>query len=361
MRSETTLTPFFSLSQDEGRTLAAGDIRVGEVILLIDSDTRVPEDCLIYGALEMEESPDVAIIQHDSGVMQVINNTFENAITYFTNLIYLCIKAGVGLGDLAPFVGHNAFLRWRAIQDVAFYDKADNNTRKFWTDNNVSEDFDVALRLETVGYAVRYATYHQGGFKEGVSLTVFDELLRWEKYAYGTSEMIFNPLYQWIYKGPFSKLILQYVFTTRIPGSSKLSLFAYLGTYFAMGLTLPLTIANYILVGLYNAKLPISYLPSWNVMLAVLVVFNVANPICYAWYRQRVRDTTFLKALWEHVKWMPVFILFFNGLSFHILKALICHLFSLPIEWSATEKEIGPQGLVSRAQYLFPLSLISHH
>ncbi|KAF7188524.1 hypothetical protein HII31_10186, partial [Pseudocercospora fuligena] len=334
------------LAKDEGRTLAAGDIRIGEIILLIDCDTKVPKDCLIYGALEMAESPDVAIIQHSSGVMQVIENTFENAITYFTNLIYLSIKSSVGHGDVAPFVSHNAFLDWKAVQDMSFKDKADNNIRKFWTDNNVSEDFDLALRLETAGYSVRYATYHKGEFKEGVSLTVFDELLRWEKYAYGTSEMIFNPLYQWPYRGPFSKLVLKYVFTTRIPGSSKLSLFAYLGTYFAMGATLPLTIANYFLLGWYKAHLPTAYVPSWTVMLAVIIIFNIASPLTYAWYRQRVQDTTFIRALLEHMKWIPVFLLFFSGLSFHILKALICHLFSLPIEWSATEKEIGPQGLM---------------
>jgi cellulose synthase/poly-beta-1,6-N-acetylglucosamine synthase-like glycosyltransferase len=59
------------LAKDEGRTMAAGDIRMGEIILLIDSDTRVPLDCLIYGAIEMEESPDIAIVQHECGVMQV--------------------------------------------------------------------------------------------------------------------------------------------------------------------------------------------------------------------------------------------------------------------------------------------------
>jgi hypothetical protein len=31
-------------------------------------------------------------------------------------------------------------------------------------------------------FIVRLATYHKGGFKEGVSLTVYDELARWEKY-----------------------------------------------------------------------------------------------------------------------------------------------------------------------------------
>jgi hypothetical protein len=41
-----------------------------------------PEDCLILGALEMHESPEVAILQHGSGVMQVANNVFENGSTY---------------------------------------------------------------------------------------------------------------------------------------------------------------------------------------------------------------------------------------------------------------------------------------
>lgn len=48
---------------DGGRTWADGDCRIGELILIIDSDTRVPEDCLIYAALEMHESPEVALLQ----------------------------------------------------------------------------------------------------------------------------------------------------------------------------------------------------------------------------------------------------------------------------------------------------------
>lgn len=40
------------LEKDEGRTWAAGNIRVGEIILIVDSDTRVPEDSLICGKIE---------------------------------------------------------------------------------------------------------------------------------------------------------------------------------------------------------------------------------------------------------------------------------------------------------------------
>lgn len=46
---------------------------------------------------------------------------------------------------------------------------------------HVSEDFDMSLRLQMQNFIVRLATYHEGGFKEGVSLTVYDELARWEK------------------------------------------------------------------------------------------------------------------------------------------------------------------------------------
>ena len=42
-------------------------LRVGEVILIIDSDTIVPEDCFRDAARELAESPEVAIIQHESG------------------------------------------------------------------------------------------------------------------------------------------------------------------------------------------------------------------------------------------------------------------------------------------------------
>ena len=45
---------------------------------LVDSDTRVPSDCLIDAASEMEQSPEVGIMQFSSGVMQVVHTYFEN-------------------------------------------------------------------------------------------------------------------------------------------------------------------------------------------------------------------------------------------------------------------------------------------
>lgn len=51
----------------EGPLWAEGNIRIGDYILLLDSDTRVPVDCLIDGASEMEQCPEVGILQHCNG------------------------------------------------------------------------------------------------------------------------------------------------------------------------------------------------------------------------------------------------------------------------------------------------------
>lgn len=144
-------------------------------------------------------SPEVAILQHSTGVMQISWDYFENGITFFTNLIYTAIRFAVGSGETAPFVGHNAFLRWKgksplllslpllsltsfapAIQSIG--NSGDEYTA-FWSESHVSEDFMVALRLQIDGSIVRLASYHGDGFKEGVSLTIYDELARWEKYC----------------------------------------------------------------------------------------------------------------------------------------------------------------------------------
>jgi hypothetical protein len=96
-------------------------------------------------------------------------------------MLIICFLIACANGEVAPFMGHNAFLRWKAIQDAAFIDPADGK-EKIWSETNVSEDFDMALRLLLRGYIIRWATYSNGGFKEGVSLTVTTFLLSGELF-----------------------------------------------------------------------------------------------------------------------------------------------------------------------------------
>ncbi|KAG9312749.1 glycosyl transferase family group 2-domain-containing protein [Chiua virens] len=307
-------------------------LRIGEIILIVDADTIVPEDCLRDAARELAECPEVAIIQHESDVMQVAHHYFENGIAHFTRRINKCISIGCANGEVAPFVGHNAFLRWSAIQDAAFIDSADGK-KKIWSESNVSEDFDMALRLQLKGYSIRWATYSNGGFKEGVSLTVDDELNRWQKYSYGCNELIFNPLIKWWRKGPIAKQLRIFVWSGA-PVHYKFAMMAY-----GIAAAAILSLLNYLLLG-FQVEIDGFFLHSFEVWLACTVVFPGLGNVGFTLLEHRLGQRSMLASLSENLRWVPFFFFFFGGLSIHLSQALLAHLFSYNITWGATKKEV---------------------
>ncbi|KDR73818.1 hypothetical protein GALMADRAFT_251646 [Galerina marginata CBS 339.88] len=312
-------------------------LRIGEMILIIDADTVVPEDCFRDAAREMYESPDCAIIQHESDVMQVANHYFENGITHFTRRINKCISLGCANGEVAPFVGHNAFLRWSAVQDAAFVDPADGKKRQ-WSEANVSEDFDLALRLLLKGYNLRWATYSNGGFKEGVSLTVVDELARWQKYAYGCNEIIFNPLVKWWKAGPISPQLRGFVWS-KAPLHYKIGMMSCMFSYYGIAAATVGSVLNYFLLG-FAPQLDRFYLHSFEILLACVVVFPGIGNVGYTLLEYRLGQRNFFGATFENLRWIPFFTFFFGGMSIHLSTALLAHLFSYDMTWGSTGKEV---------------------
>lgn len=312
-------------------------LRVGEIILIVDADTIVPEDCFRDAARELAESPDVGIIQHESDVMQVAHHYFENGIAHFTRRINKCISIGCANGEVAPFVGHNAFLRWSALQDAAFIDP-DDGKKKIWSESNVSEDFDMALRLQLKHYSIRWASYSNGGFKEGVSLTVDDELNRWQKYSYGCNELIFNPLVHWWKMGPIAKQLRVFVWSSA-PVHYKLSMMAYMFSYYGIAAAAALSLLNYLLLG-FQFDVDGFFLHSFEVWLACTVVFPGVGNLGFTLLEYRLGHRNLLASAIENVTWIPFFFFFFGGLSIHLSQALLSHLFSYNITWGATKKEV---------------------
>ncbi|KAK3392052.1 glycosyl transferase family group 2-domain-containing protein [Sordaria brevicollis] len=325
------------LREDEGRTWAEGNVRVGDYILLIDSDTRVPSDCLLDAVSEMEQSPEVAILQFASGVMNVSDSFFEGGVTWFTNLIYTAITYAVACGDACPFVGHNAMLRWQALQDAACFEE--DGYEKYWSESHVSEDFDMALRLQCAGYSLRYASYTGEGFKEGVSLTVYDELARWEKYAYGCNELLFHPLRFWVVRGPFTPLFRKFLGSS-IALPKKLTICAYIGTYYAIGAAWSLSLMNYFLTGWYEGFYDKYYLDSFAIYCSIIVVFTALGNLSLAILRYRTNKQTLIGGLIDNLKWIPMFTIFLGGISIHITQAILCHFFEIDMVWGATAKEV---------------------
>ncbi|KAF2848353.1 hypothetical protein T440DRAFT_500482 [Plenodomus tracheiphilus IPT5] len=326
-----------AITEREGETWADGSIRVGDYILLIDSDTRIPNDCLLEAVSEMEISPQVAILQYSSGVMNVTDNFFEKGITFFTNMIYTMIRFAVAGGDVAPFVGHNAILRWSAMQEIAYHCKHDDY-EKYWSEETVSEDFDMSLRLQAEGYIVRLGSYKKDGYKEGVSLTVYDELARWEKYAYGCNELIFHPLKHWPTKGPVTPLFRTFI-VSNMPIASKITIMAYIGTYYAIGSAWLLTLLNYFLIGFFNGVLDHFYTQSFRVYFALIFVFTILGNFALAVLRYRIEESGLIAGLWMNLKWIPLLTVFLGGVSLHVSQALVCHFLSIDMEWGATTKE----------------------
>jgi cellulose synthase/poly-beta-1,6-N-acetylglucosamine synthase-like glycosyltransferase len=183
----------------------------------------------MYGAAEMYMNPEVAIVQHYTSVVQVAGDFFENGAAYFAKMCYMQIRFTVSGGEASPFVGHNAFVRWAAVQDVGMEKgyTGDQTDVMYWSEYHISEDFNMSVRLQSAGWVTRYAAYHKEEFKEMVSLTIYDEISRWERYAYGDSEMIFNPVWSWIWRGPFTKLFRNFVFCD-MHLSSKLNIISYM-------------------------------------------------------------------------------------------------------------------------------------
>lgn len=338
------------LDEELGRAWAGGDIRIGDYILIIDSDTRIPEECMIDAVSELEESHQVAILQFSSGVMNITTSYFETGITFFTNLIYTAIRYAVSNGDVSAFVGHNAFLRWTALQEVSLSDeelgmvsdeKDPNSTtpyEKFWSESHVSEDFDISLRLQTIGYHIRLGAYCGDEFKEGVSLTVYDELARWEKYAYGCNELLFHPLKRWWRRGPITPLFRTFLFSN-MPLGSKTTILAYIGTYYAIGYSWLGTLMNYFLIGWLNGHLDHYYMNSWRVWVALIVIFSGAGNLALAIVRYRGEDRSFLYELWNCFRWVPLLFIFLGGISMHVCQAILSHMFSIDMSWGATSKE----------------------
>lgn len=261
------------------------------------------------------------------------------SVTWFTNLIYTAITFAVSNGDACPFVGHNAILRWQAVQDAAAYTDADQY-EKYWSESHVSEDFDMALRLQVAGYSLRFAAYTGTGFQEGVSLTVYDELARWEKYAYGCSELLFHPLRFWPVRGPLTPLFRAFMAARAIPLAKKLTICAYIGTYYAIAAAWCLCLANYFVTGWFSGLFDKYYIDSFAIYISIVVVFNGLGNVALAVLRYRAGDRGLAGALWENVKWVPMFTLFLGGISLHVSQAILCHMFEVDMAWGATAKEL---------------------
>ncbi|SNX86120.1 uncharacterized protein MEPE_04829 [Melanopsichium pennsylvanicum] len=319
-----------------------GDVSLGELILLIDSDTRIPADSLLSSAWEMASSPDVGILQHCSGVLIVGSGFFEKSLAYFMRFIYFFISWQTATGEVAPFVGHNAFLRKSAIAELSEESLDAKNSDGYirpWSEETVSEDLDLGLRLLLRGWITRWATYSNYGFQEGVSLTYVDEVNRWRKYTYGIFELFLNPLWRWPVNGPVPKLIRTVFWSSKVPTHYKFHLLAYAASYVAIGVSLPSAVALYFVQGWLGPWMLPFFVPSFEYWVVSLVVFGATGFLGVTIARHRSGDANIFRALAQHLLWYPINLITVVSLSLALIKAMVSFIVSLPVSFGVTAKD----------------------
>lgn len=330
------------LKERHPQAAGEGDVSLGELILLIDSDTRIPNDSLLPSAWEMASSPDVAILQHCSGVLIVGSGFFEKSLAYFMRFIYFFISWQTATGEVAPFVGHNAFLRKSALAELSEESLTAKNSDGFirpWSEETVSEDLDLGLRLLLNGWVTRWATYSNYGFQEGVSLTYADEVNRWRKYTFGIFELFLNPLWRWPMNGPVPKLIRTVFWSSKVPTHYKFNLLAYAASYIAIGVSLPSALALYFVQGWLGPWLLPFFVPSFEYWTVALVVYGASGVIGVTVARHRSGDANIFRALLQHFLWYPLNLLTVISLSFSLIKAMVSFLVSIPVSFGVTAKD----------------------
>jgi len=307
---------------------------IGPIVLLIDADTIVPDvghpfscshlihkiilqDCFRDAVREFAESPDVAIIQHESEIMTLTDGYIENGIAEYTRRGYDYVSVSAANGDIPHFFGHNAFIRWSALQEAAFVDKHDG-VLKIWSESDVIEDSELALRLQTMGYVIRWVTYSHGGFKEGVPLTVDDEIARWQRFSFGWSYLTLNPLSAWMQLGPINEKMWAFC-RSNVPLNHKITTIINLVGFckfrnlhsdirsthplidsFATYMVAPLVC--YLILGF---TLDLDWYRGFNVWLASKVVLPLARSMCSAIYRYRTGKGRLAASILEGLKWTP--------------------------------------------------------
>ncbi|EGO22976.1 hypothetical protein SERLADRAFT_409474 [Serpula lacrymans var. lacrymans S7.9] len=95
-----------------------------EVILLIGNDgLRIVYEMLLVSSRNVQK-----LLSHSMNQMlcKLLAITSRMVFTHFTRRINKCISIGCANGEVTPFVWHDAFLRWTALQGAAFIDPADN-------------------------------------------------------------------------------------------------------------------------------------------------------------------------------------------------------------------------------------------
>jgi cellulose synthase/poly-beta-1,6-N-acetylglucosamine synthase-like glycosyltransferase len=132
----------------EHTCLAGGRLLLGDLVLLVDCDTRVPLDCLSLVQGEFANDDNLGFVQCRTTPLLMANttNVVVDMVAYNTADIWdHAIALGCATGIVCPLIGHNAFLRTAALKAAG--ELLPSERGLIWSEAHVSEDFEMSEYL----------------------------------------------------------------------------------------------------------------------------------------------------------------------------------------------------------------------
>ncbi|SPO41429.1 uncharacterized protein PSFLO_06911 [Pseudozyma flocculosa] len=350
------------LAQVHPEAQGEGNVRLGDLILVVDSNSRIPPGSLLPSAWEMLASPDVAILQHcPAPLLSGAPGFFERSVAYLERCNKFITSWQSAVGEVAPFLGHSAFIRRSALDELVDADSGSGGQP--WSQDATAEDLNLALRLLLRGWITRWATHADDGFLRGVSLSYHDEVDRWKQRYVGMVQLFVHPLYRWPLRGPVPSLTLKVMASSRIPLHYKLHLLSECAGLGLLALSLPFAFALYLVEGWMRPWLLPFFVLSFEMWCLALVSIVGAGSLGLMVARHRSGDTHIFSAMFQHVLWTPLNLVLAASLSLHLAASLLAHLFSIPIRFGVPAKDTTATNFLVEARLVvrrcWPTILVS--
>ena len=90
-----------------------------------------------------------------------------------------------------------------------------------------------------------------------------------------------------------------------IPLHSRISVLAYISSYYAIACAMLLSLLNWVLIGLFSDELDLFYLESWDVFLTCIVIFSGLSNVSSAIFQYRLNTNSLGNALINNFKVSP--------------------------------------------------------
>jgi len=123
-------------------------------------------------------------------------------------------------------------------------------------------------------------------------------------------------------------------------------------SYYGIAASATISVINYVMLG-FQFPTDDFYMHSFEIWLATFVVFFGAGNVGYVLLRYRLGESGIVGGTIECFGWIPFFFFFFGGLSIPVSQAILAHLFSYNITWSATKKEVERSNFFKEVPKIF--------